>query len=251
MQTPTAAQFEGRVIEIRGAVIDLAFDGGLPPIEDAVEIMDADGRVIVAEIQAHLDARSRARDCARADDGLEARRRRALSARRTGHDRRRGGDARAPTRRARARRRPRAAAAGRRAALADPPQAAAALGADRRDQAVRHRHQGDRPARPARAGRQGGDVRRRRRRQDRAGDGAHPRDGRELSGHFGLRRRRRALARRPRDAARHDGIGRSRAHRARLRADERAARRALARADDRDDDRRIFPRRSAVATCCC
>ncbi len=51
-----AAQFEGRVVAIRGAVIDLAFDGKLPPIEDAVEIVDADGRVIVAEIQAHLDA---------------------------------------------------------------------------------------------------------------------------------------------------------------------------------------------------
>ena len=37
-------------------MIDLAFEGEVPPIEDAVEIVDADGRVIVAEIQAHLDS---------------------------------------------------------------------------------------------------------------------------------------------------------------------------------------------------
>ena len=49
---------EGRVVAIRGAVIDLAFEGGPPPIEDAVEILDSDGRVVVAEIQAHLDAHS-------------------------------------------------------------------------------------------------------------------------------------------------------------------------------------------------
>ena len=47
---------EGRVVAIRGAVIDLAFGGKLPPIDDAVEIAEAGGRVIVAEIQAHLDA---------------------------------------------------------------------------------------------------------------------------------------------------------------------------------------------------
>ncbi len=49
---------EGRVVAIRGAVIDLAFEGIPPPIEDAVEILDSDGRVVVAEIQAHLDAHS-------------------------------------------------------------------------------------------------------------------------------------------------------------------------------------------------
>ena len=49
---------EGRVAAIRGAVVDLAFERGPPPIEDAVEILDADGRVVVAEIQAHLDAHS-------------------------------------------------------------------------------------------------------------------------------------------------------------------------------------------------
>ena len=46
----------GKVVAIRGAVVDLMFEGGPPPIEDAVEIVDADGRIVVAEIQAQLDA---------------------------------------------------------------------------------------------------------------------------------------------------------------------------------------------------
>ena len=45
----------GKVVAIRGAVVDLAFEGALPPIEDAVEIFDFDGRIVVAEIQAHVD----------------------------------------------------------------------------------------------------------------------------------------------------------------------------------------------------
>ena len=52
-----ADQFEGRVAAIRGAVVDLVFDEGPPPIDDAVEIVDAEGRIVVAEIQAQLDAR--------------------------------------------------------------------------------------------------------------------------------------------------------------------------------------------------
>ncbi len=52
----TDGRFEGRVVAIRGAVIDLAFDYKLPSIEDAVEIVDSDGRAVVAEIQAHLDS---------------------------------------------------------------------------------------------------------------------------------------------------------------------------------------------------
>jgi F-type H+/Na+-transporting ATPase subunit beta len=51
-------QFDGRVAAIRGAVVDLVFDNGPPPIDDAVEIQDAEGRIVVAEIQAQLDARS-------------------------------------------------------------------------------------------------------------------------------------------------------------------------------------------------
>jgi F-type H+-transporting ATPase subunit beta len=51
-------QFEGRVAAIRGAVVDLVFENGAPPIDDAVEIADAEGRIVVAEIRAQLDARS-------------------------------------------------------------------------------------------------------------------------------------------------------------------------------------------------
>ena len=51
-------QFDGRVTAIRGAVVDLAFENGPPPIDDAVEIEDADGRIVVAEIQAQLDGSS-------------------------------------------------------------------------------------------------------------------------------------------------------------------------------------------------
>ena len=47
-------QFGGRVVAIRGAVLDLAFDGPPPPIDSAVEILDSEGRIVVAEIQAHL-----------------------------------------------------------------------------------------------------------------------------------------------------------------------------------------------------
>ena len=60
---PEAGEFDGGGRPTRGAggrdcgaVIDLAFGGKLPPIDDAVEIAEAGGRVIVAEIQAHLDA---------------------------------------------------------------------------------------------------------------------------------------------------------------------------------------------------
>ncbi len=39
-------RIEGKVVAIRGAVVDLAFEGALPPIEDAVEIFDSDGRIL-------------------------------------------------------------------------------------------------------------------------------------------------------------------------------------------------------------
>ena len=51
-----AIEVEGRVIAIRGAVIDLAFEGPPPLINEAVEVVDAEGKAIVAEVQAHIDA---------------------------------------------------------------------------------------------------------------------------------------------------------------------------------------------------
>ncbi len=47
----------GRVVAIRGAVIDIAFPGGdLPPIDDALIVRDGDGGSVVVEVQAHRDA---------------------------------------------------------------------------------------------------------------------------------------------------------------------------------------------------
>jgi hypothetical protein len=37
-----ADQFDGRVAAIHGALVDLAFQDGLPPIDEAVEIADSD-----------------------------------------------------------------------------------------------------------------------------------------------------------------------------------------------------------------
>jgi F-type H+-transporting ATPase subunit beta len=46
----------GRVVAIRGAVIDIAFEPGhLPAIEEAVIIDDVVQKTVVAEVQAHLD----------------------------------------------------------------------------------------------------------------------------------------------------------------------------------------------------
>ncbi len=49
-----AGRIVGRVVAIRGAVLDLAFENLPPPLEAAVEIVNSGGRVVVAEIQAHI-----------------------------------------------------------------------------------------------------------------------------------------------------------------------------------------------------
>jgi flagellar biosynthesis/type III secretory pathway ATPase len=47
---------DGRVIAVRGAVVDVAFDGAaLPPIDDALVIMPDGGAPITVEVQAHLN----------------------------------------------------------------------------------------------------------------------------------------------------------------------------------------------------
>ena len=47
---------DGRVVAVRGAVVDVAFDGvALPPIEDALVITPQNGSPITVEVQAHLD----------------------------------------------------------------------------------------------------------------------------------------------------------------------------------------------------
>jgi F0F1-type ATP synthase beta subunit len=47
---------DGRVTAVRGAVLDVAFDGtALPPIDDALLIIPDKGAPIIAEVQPHLD----------------------------------------------------------------------------------------------------------------------------------------------------------------------------------------------------
>ncbi len=54
---PPDGPLAGRVVAVRGAVVDLTFHAGeLPPIDTAIAIDADDGRTIVAEVQAHLDA---------------------------------------------------------------------------------------------------------------------------------------------------------------------------------------------------
>ncbi|TAT69945.1 F0F1 ATP synthase subunit beta [Rhizobium ruizarguesonis] len=56
MSSGDARDRPGRVVAIRGAVIDIAFEAGhLPAIEEAVVIEDAVQKTVVAEVQAHVD----------------------------------------------------------------------------------------------------------------------------------------------------------------------------------------------------
>jgi F-type H+-transporting ATPase subunit beta len=58
-QMATPAARDGTVIAVRGVVVDIAFAAGaLPPIDDALQIEDAEHQTIVAEVQAHLDGRT-------------------------------------------------------------------------------------------------------------------------------------------------------------------------------------------------
>ncbi|KAB7738400.1 F0F1 ATP synthase subunit beta [Parvibaculum sedimenti] len=52
------AECEGKVVAVRGAVVDIFFAAGaLPPINDALVIEDTERQSVVAEVQAHLDER--------------------------------------------------------------------------------------------------------------------------------------------------------------------------------------------------
>ncbi|MDV7211062.1 F0F1 ATP synthase subunit beta [Azotobacter beijerinckii] len=50
-----AANLEGSVSAVRGAVIDVSFPAALPAIGDALAILRGDGKPLLAEVQAHLD----------------------------------------------------------------------------------------------------------------------------------------------------------------------------------------------------
>ncbi len=156
-----------------------------------------------------------------------------------GRRRRPGAD---PQRARRAGRR-RPADSGDRRALADPPCVAEVHRARAEDRDPRDRHQGHRPDRAVRQGRQDRPVRRRRRGQDGRHHGADPQRAEGPRRQVGLLRRRRAHPRGERPLPRDEGIG-SAGHRcADLRPDERAARRAPAGGALRTHRRRVFPRR--------
>jgi len=53
---PAQAAVQGKVVAVRGAVVDAQFAAGkLPEINDALHIEEEGGKIIVAEVQAHLD----------------------------------------------------------------------------------------------------------------------------------------------------------------------------------------------------
>ncbi|HEM7875049.1 TPA: F0F1 ATP synthase subunit beta, partial [Burkholderia contaminans] len=55
----SSPQLPGRVVAVRGAVVDLAFTAGvLPPVNTAISVEIEGGSSIVAEVQAHLDERT-------------------------------------------------------------------------------------------------------------------------------------------------------------------------------------------------
>ncbi|ORE96168.1 F0F1 ATP synthase subunit beta [Stappia sp. 22II-S9-Z10] len=55
-QAAGAAPEAGRVVAVRGAVVDVAFTGALPPVNDALTVQwDQDGPLVV-EVAAHIDA---------------------------------------------------------------------------------------------------------------------------------------------------------------------------------------------------
>ena len=95
-------------------------------------------------------------------------------------------------------------------AMVDPSQRADARAAVDRAEDVRDRHQGRRPSRAVPARRQDRTVRRRRRRQDGHHSGADPQHRDEARRRVGVRRRRRAHARRQRPVARVPGERRHR-----------------------------------------
>src|SRR5271154_1902790 len=55
-QTQASKAVDGRLVAVRGAVLDIAFAGvTLPPIDDALLVTLADGSSVFAEVQSHLD----------------------------------------------------------------------------------------------------------------------------------------------------------------------------------------------------
>ena len=230
----------GKIVQVIGPVVDVEFPDALPPIYNAltVDFTRRSGKpvTLTLEVQQHLgdnwvahdrdvrhrrsQARHRRHRHRRAD--LDAgRRRRAWAASSTSPATRSTSAARSM--------------AEKRYPIHRPPpplvdQSTVAAGAD-------DRHQGHRPDLPVPQGRQGRRVRRRRRRQDRRHHGAHQQHRQAPRRRLGVRRRRRAHARRQRPLPRNvrgrrhqpEGPRAPSEDRAGLRPDERAAGRASAR----------------------
>ncbi len=199
----TSASLIGTVVSVRGAVVDVGFDGEmLPPINTALIVEWDRPERLILEVHSHVDPTTVRVHRASGDRRPGARHESARDRRAHFGPGRRCGSG-TPSRRRRDGSRPRARPASRYPASRHPQSAAGARGRDLDQRGLRDRHQGDRPACAARPGRQGRDVRRGRRRQDRAGHGTDPRHGREIQGHLGLCRGRRAFPRGPRVADRH------------------------------------------------
>ena len=185
----------GRVVRVIGPVVDVEFPPAeLPEINTALQV-DVDARR--ADHHDHVRGRPAHRRQPGAHDRPEAHRRpgaRHPGAQHRRADQRARGRGRARPRLQRARRAARHhdGPDPRRRPLADPPRQPAVRRAGAQVRDARDRHQGDRPARALRAGRQDRDVRRRRRRQDRHHPGDDPPPGAAARRRVGLRRRGRA-----------------------------------------------------------
>ena len=199
----------GRIIEIKGVVLDAVFDGHLPAIYNALEITMPEGRILVAEVQQHLgDDRVRA-VAMDATDGLA----RGTAAYDTGgldQRARRRGDA-GPhlqrARRSRSTRRDTRSTARRAGRSTAPPPAF-----ERSSPTAEIFETGIKVIdllAPYVQRRQDRPLRRRRRRQDGAHPGADQQHRQGARRRVGLRRRGRAHARGQRPLARDDRVGRA------------------------------------------
>ena len=200
----------GRIVEIKGVVIDAVFTERLPEIYTALAIdvrraRTARRATLIAEVQQHLgDDRVRA-VAMDSTDGLS---RGAVCVDTEAPISVPVGDADARAALERHRRSDRRAGPGARGrrALADPPRSSGVPRSLAEDRDLRDWDQGHRPDRAVREGRQGRVLRRRRHRQDRPDPGAHPQRRAAARRRLRVRRRRRADARGKRPLARDDRV---------------------------------------------
>ena len=237
----------GRVVQVIGPVLDVEFEPEhLPEIYNALTLEDPAGTVpvtLTAEVQQHIGQNQVRAVAMSSTDGVT----RGMEVTDTG-------GRRSPRRWARRR------SAGSSTCWASRWTAAPPLPADTerwpihretpevhrpraQDRDLRDRHQGHRPDRAVREGRQDRPVRRRRRGQDGRHPGAHQQRRQGPRRPVGLLRRGRADPRGERPLPRVEGSRDPRERGAHLRPDERAARRAAPGRPHRPHGRRVFPRR--------